>query len=128
VRRGILGDVARLILHITTESEWVGAQAAGEYRAPSLETEGFIHCSTPAQVVHVGDWFYRDVPELVLLCIDPGALTSSVLWEASTDAFAGEFPHVYGPIALGAVRAVVPWERGESGFEVPAEVHELEEL
>ncbi|MGO9876976.1 MAG: DUF952 domain-containing protein [Acidimicrobiia bacterium] len=120
--------MARLILHITTESEWAGAQAAGEYRAPSLDTEGFIHCSTPAQVVHVGDWFYRDVPELVLLCIDPGALTSAVLWEASTDAFAGEFPHVYGPIALEAVRAAVPWERGESGFEVPAKVHELEEL
>jgi uncharacterized protein (DUF952 family) len=120
--------VTRLILHITTAPEWAGAQAAGEYRAPSLDTEGFIHCSTPAQVVHVGDWFYREVPDLVLLCVDPGALTSAVLWEASTDAFAGEFPHVYGPIALEAVRAVVPWARGENGFEVPPEVHALEEL
>ncbi len=120
--------MARLILHITTAPEWAVAQAAGEYRAPSLDTEGFIHCSTPAQVVHVGDWFYREVPELVLLCVDPGALTSAVLWEASTDAFAGEFPHVYGPIALEAVRAVVPWERGEDGFDIPPEVHALEEL
>ena len=68
--------MARLILHITTAPEWEAARATGEYRAPSLESEGFIHCSTPAQVVHVGDWFYRDVPDLVLLCIDPGALTS----------------------------------------------------
>jgi uncharacterized protein (DUF952 family) len=120
--------MSRLILHITTGPEWAAAQAAGEYRAPSLETEGFIHCSTPAQVLHVGDWFYRDVPELVLLCIDPGALESAVLWEASTDAFAGEFPHVYGPIALAAVRAVVPWVRGDNGFEIPDEVHALEEL
>jgi len=120
--------MARLILHITTGSEWAAAQAAGEYRAPSLDTEGFIHCSTPAQVVHVADWFYREIPDLVLLCVDPGALESALLWEASTDAFAGEFPHVYGPIALAAVVAVVPWERGENGFEVPAEVHDLEEL
>jgi len=120
--------MARLILHITTASEWAAAQAAGEYRGPTLDTEGFIHCSTPAQVVHVGDWFYRDIPELVLLCIDPGALSSAVLWEPSTDAFAGEFPHVYGPIPLPAVRAAVPWPRGESGFEVPDLVHELEEL
>ncbi len=120
--------MARLILHITTGPEWAAAQDAGEYRAPSLETEGFIHCSTPAQVVHVGDWFYREIPDLLLLCVDPAALESPLLWEASTDAFAGEFPHVYGPIALASVVAAVPWTRGENGFEVPAEVHELEEL
>ena len=120
--------MARLILHITTASEWAAAQEAGEYRAPSLETEGFIHCSTPAQVVHVGDWFYRDVPDLVLLCVDPAGLTSELLWEASADAFAGEFPHVYGPIALAAVVSVEPWSRGENGFEIPDAVHELEEL
>jgi len=120
--------VTRLILHITTAPEWEAAAATGEYRAASLETEGFIHCSTPAQVVHVGDWFYRDVPDLVLLCVDADALTSELLWEASSDSFAGEFPHVYGPISVGAVRAVVPWARGDDGFEVPVEVSELEEL
>ena len=120
--------VSRLILHITTAPEWAAAQEAGEYRAPSLETEGFIHCSTPAQVVHVGDWFYREVPDLVLLCIEPAQLTSEVLWEGSADAFAGEFPHVYGPIVLDAVRAVVPWVRGENGFAIPDEVYRLEEL
>ncbi len=120
--------MTRLILHITTAPEWDAARAAGEYRAPSLESEGFIHCSTPVQVVHIGDWFYRDVPDLVLLCIDPGELKSELLWEPSADAFAGEFPHVYGPIPLAAVRAVVPWTRGDDGFEIPAEVRELEEF
>ena len=120
--------MTRLILHITTAPEWEAAAATGEYRAPSLESEGFIHCSTPAQVVHVGDWFYRDVPDLVLLCIDPGGLTSELLWEASSESFAGEFPHVYGPIPVGAVRAVVPWARGDDGFEIPIEVRALEEL
>jgi uncharacterized protein (DUF952 family) len=120
--------MSRLILHITTAPEWATARAAGEYRAPSLDTEGFIHCSTPSQVVHVGDWFYREIPDLVLLCIDADALTSEILWEASADAFAGEFPHVYGPIAVDAVRAAVPWARGENGFEIPDAVHELEEL
>ena len=120
--------MSRLILHITTAPEWAAAQADGEYRAPSLEAEGFIHCSTPAQVTHVGDWFYREVQDLVLLCIEPEELTSELLWESSVDAFAGEFPHVYGPIALDAVRAVIPWTRGEGGFEIPDRFHELEEL
>jgi uncharacterized protein (DUF952 family) len=116
----MLAAMTRLILHITTRPVWEAAAAAGEYRAPSLETEGFIHCSLPTQVAHVADWFYRDVPDLVLLAIDPGRLDGSPLrWEPSADAFAGDFPHVYGPIPAGAVIAAEPWSRGSDGFALP---------
>jgi uncharacterized protein (DUF952 family) len=117
--------VTRLIFHITTATEWAAARADGLYRAPSLDTEGFIHCSLPTQVNHVADWFYRDVSDLVLLCIEPGRLTSELRWEPSADAFAGEFPHVYGPIAVDAVIAAVPWGPGENGFTLPDEIHDL---
>src|SRR5690348_3957703 len=123
----MLAAMTRLILHITTSSAWEAADAAGAYSAPSLETEGFIHCSLPTQVTHVADWFYRDVPDLVLLCIDPGRLTSELRWEPSADAFAGDFPHVYGPIDPVAVVDVVPWERSDDGFELPERVrHRLD--
>jgi uncharacterized protein (DUF952 family) len=115
----------RLILHITTAREWEAAQADGKYRAPSLDTEGFIHCSSPTQVTHVADWFYRDVPQLVLLAIDPAGLTSPLQWEPSADAFAGDFPHVYGPIVTDAVVDAVPWERGNDGFELPDRLRHL---
>jgi uncharacterized protein (DUF952 family) len=115
----------RLILHITTAPEWKTARAAGEYRAPSLETEGFIHCSLPTQVTHVAQWFYRDVPDLLLLCIDPDVLTSELRWEPSADSFAGEFPHVYGPITVDAVVAALPWAPGDDGFVVPDEVYDF---
>jgi uncharacterized protein (DUF952 family) len=119
--------VTRYILHITTAPEWAAAEAAGEYRAPSLAAEGFIHCSLPTQVTHVADWFYRDTPDLVLLCIDPGLLTSELRWEPSADSFAGDFPHVYGPITTAAVIEVVPWVRGADGFVLPARVrHHLD--
>lgn len=117
--------MTRLILHITTAPEWAAAQEAGEYRAPSLDTEGFIHCSLPTQVTHVADWFYRDVEDLVLLCIEPDELTSELRWEPSADSFAGDFPHVYGPIALAAVIEVLPWKRGADGFELPDRIHHL---
>lgn len=38
------------ILHITTPDAWAEAQQQGQYRADSLASEGFIHCSTVAQV------------------------------------------------------------------------------
>jgi uncharacterized protein (DUF952 family) len=119
--------VARLILHITTEREWAAARANGSYVAPSLEAEGFIHCSLPTQVVTVANWFYRDVPDLVLLCIDPNRLTSPLRWEPSADHFAGDFPHVYGPIALEAVVDALPWSPGPEGFHLPDDVrHRLD--
>jgi uncharacterized protein (DUF952 family) len=119
--------VTRLILHITTAPEWDAARAKGEYQAASLEDEGYIHCSLPTQVTHVADWFYRDVPDLMLLCIDPNRLTSELRWEPSADAFAGDFPHVYGPIAVDAVVDVVPWERGDDGFALPDSIrHRLD--
>ena len=117
--------MTRLIFHITTATEWAAARADGLYRAPSLDTEGFIHCSLPTQVNHVADWFYRDVSDLVLLCIEPGRLTSELRWEPSADAFAGEFPHVYGPIAIEAVVLTVPWARGADGFVLPDKIHDL---
>ena len=40
-----------LLLHITERAAWARAQAEGRYTAPSLDSEGFIHASTPAQVV-----------------------------------------------------------------------------
>ena len=118
--------MTRLILHITTEGEWEAAQSAGMVRAASLDNDGFIHCSLPTQVTHVADWFYRDVPDLVLLCIDPAGLTSPLRWEPSADdAFAGDFPHVYGPISVAAVVRALRWSRGADGFALPDEVRHL---
>jgi len=92
-----------LLLHICPRADWESAQAAGEYRAASLESEGFIHCSREDQVLKTANRFYAAVSDLVLLWIDPARLDAEVRWEpADRDVF----PHVYGPIALDAVVSV----------------------
>ena len=88
------------ILHLCPRGEWVSAQAAGEYRAASLRAEGFIHCSRPGQILKVVNTFYRQVPDLVLLWLNPRKLTAELRWEA---ADGDEFPHLYGPLNLDAV-------------------------
>ena len=113
--------MTRLILHITTAPEWEKSRGRGEHRPPSLDTEGFVHCSLPTQVTHVADWFYREVPDLLLLGIDPNELTSPLRWEPSADAFAGDFPHVYGPIPVAAVAGVHDFPCCPDGtFTLPA--------
>jgi uncharacterized protein (DUF952 family) len=100
-----------LIFHITSKAEWLAAQERGEYVAPSLQSEGFIHCSTEKQVLHVANAFYRGRTDLMLLQIDEAKLNSELKWEppaglpAPGHFPADLFPHIYGPINLMAVVA-----------------------
>jgi len=90
------------ILHITTEAAWADARRDGRVVAPSLADEGFIHCSTHAQVEATANRIFRGSGDLLLLEVDPARLTAPLKWERATDV-GEEFPHVYGPIDLGAV-------------------------
>ncbi|HEX5370777.1 MAG TPA: DUF952 domain-containing protein, partial [Dehalococcoidia bacterium] len=115
------------IFHITTRAAWRGAEAAGSYTAPSLEAEGFLHCSTRAQVVDTANLFYRGQSGLVLLCIDASKLTAPLRWEAPADAAqrpdAGRFPHVYGALNLDAVTSVIAFPpRADGSFVLPSEL------
>ena len=86
------------LFHITTREAWQAAQAAGEYRPPSLASEGFIHLSTAAQWRATSHRFYREVPDLILLHVDPTKL--DIRYER---ADGDDFPHLYGPLPLAAV-------------------------
>ena len=94
------------IYHITTEQEWMTAQEAGAYSAPSLHSEGFIHCSESHQVEGVLERYYSGKSNLVKLVIDPEKLSSPLKYELSPSVNE-EFPHVYGTIDLHAVVEVV---------------------
>jgi uncharacterized protein (DUF952 family) len=123
-----------LILHITSRVEWQAAQARGDYCAPSLETEGFIHMSTSKQVLHVANAFYRGQSGLVLLVVDETRISlsevegqSRVKWEAPAGAPASgiaqddKFPHIYGTLNLDAVVQVLDFESNVNGnFQLPA--------
>ena len=119
-----------MIYHITSRPEWDEARENGEYRAPSLETEGFIHCSTSAQVLPVAENFYKGKNGLLLLVIDETLLSSDLKWEPPAGGtpppgvLVGDpFPHIYGPINLDAVIRAVDLEAGPDGhFKFPIEL------
>lgn len=111
-----------VILHIASREQWQRALRAGFYEAPSLAEEGFIHCSTPEQVLRVADALFRGERDLVLLVIDPEHVAAELVYEAPEE---GEepFPHLYGPLELEAVMRVLPFEADEAGrFSLPADV------
>jgi uncharacterized protein (DUF952 family) len=106
------------ILHITRTDQWQKAQQAGLYRSDTLDSEGFIHCSEPSQVVWVANQFYRGEPSLVLLCIDPQQVQAEIKYEGIDDG--EKFPHIYGEINLEAIVSVLPFEPSSDGsFTLP---------
>ncbi len=112
--------MSNFILHATTRSAWLAAQASGEYAADSLAGEGFIHCSTAEQILGVADRFFAGQHGLVLLVIDPERLSSELRWEPGVDLATELFPHIYGPINLEAVADVLAFEPGPDGkFHLP---------
>ena len=116
-----------MIFHITPRTAWDNAQQRGDYRAESLATEGFIHCSTISQVLPVAENFYKSQSQLVLLVIEPTLLSSPLKWEAPSGGSpppgvpkGDPFPHIYGPINLDAVVKVVDLQKNaDNKFILP---------
>jgi uncharacterized protein (DUF952 family) len=121
-----------LIYHITTRSAELQARQSGEYRAESLASDGFIHCSQVFQILGVANAFYAGQNDLVILVIDPLRLKSQTKFEApvhprqsaSAPASDNLFPHVYGPINFNAVDKVVDLPmNAHGGFDLPASLY-----
>ena len=117
-----------MIYHLTARHAWREAQQRGEYRADSLESEGFIHCSTESQILPVAEKFYKGQEGLLVLEINPVLLKSELRWEPPSGGAPppgvpeGElFPHIYGPLNLDAIVRVYDLESNPDGnYKLPS--------
>jgi len=103
----------RETFHLVPEAIWTAADPATGYEAASFTAEGFIHCTDG--VPALGETFDRhyaaDPRPFLALTLDLDAL--DVPWRY--DVPDSPYPHIYGPVARSAVRAVSRVERGEDG-------------
>jgi uncharacterized protein (DUF952 family) len=106
----------RRIYHILGRAGWERARARGAHEPLSLETEGFIHCSTAEQVAGVAEAFDAGRPDLLLLHLDVMRIAPDIRYEGEPEAF----PHIYGPLDIAAVLHVQRYTAGEDGrFAAP---------
>ena len=96
------------LFHITARDDWDAAVRDGAYRPPAFGREGFIHCSHAGQVQGVANRIFRGRHDLVLLEIDAARLICPVV-EENLEGGVELFPHIYGPLPVGAVTAVHPF-------------------
>jgi len=90
------------------------AQKVGRYEhstiTQALEDVGFIHCTTPPQVMDVVPRFI-DVEDIILLLIDVEKVQPEVKYEAAKSGRTGSFPHIYGPLNNNAVYKIIPLKK-----------------
>jgi uncharacterized protein (DUF952 family)/GNAT superfamily N-acetyltransferase len=100
-----------VLVHLIEPAQWRTALDDGAVRPPSLESVGFVHLSTPGQVHLPAARIYPGRRDLVLLVVDPARLIDPVPMEPGVPADPGGvlFPHLYGPLPVTAVTAVVPY-------------------
>lgn len=114
------------LLHLTHWDDWAVARARGDYRVPSLEQEGYIHCSVTRQILRVANTFYSGHTNLLLLVLAPELLSAPIQWEPGADKPDDLFPHIYGPINLDAVSLLLPLPQQNGQFVLSSQLSLLE--
>jgi uncharacterized protein (DUF952 family) len=95
------------VYKICPESLWRAAVRDGVFRGSEADVrDGFIHFSTAAQVEETAAKHFAGQSGLVLLRVDSEKLGSALKWEASRGG--ALFPHLYGPLDVGAVSRADP--------------------
>jgi uncharacterized protein (DUF952 family) len=90
-----------MIYHITTKSTFEEQINSEEISHPSLQLEGFIHCSFDHQIEPVLERYFQGVIDILILKIDSTKLKNELIIEASTNDEL--YPHVYGTINRDAI-------------------------
>ena len=105
--------MARLTYHLTPVDWWTAASPDEPLSAPSLDEEGFIHCTDgAAAMAATANRHYRDDPRaFVILTIDLDRAGSP--WRI--DDPAGIYPHVFGPIERASIVNVRAARRAPDG-------------
>lgn len=110
-----------LLVHLCPQAQWDASRTSGELRPESLRDTGFVHLSAQHQVHLPANRLFGGRTDLVLLYIDPAALSAPLCWEPGVpgDPESMRFPHLYGALPAAAVVDVVPYRPGPDGRFAP---------
>jgi len=103
------------IYKILPRSEWRAARQLGFFEGSAVDRQdGFIHFSTGAQAQETARRHFAGQDDLVVLEVSADDLGPALKWEPSRGG--DLFPHLYGTLAAGDVRAVRPAPLGSDGI------------
>ena len=108
-----------MLLHIISSPDLAHARKIGEIAPASLQSEGFVHCSYPDQVLTPANERYPGTQNLVLIVLAPDRIPHPLVVEDSYGSGTA-YPHVYGPIPIDAIDREVDFPcNPDGGFDLP---------
>ncbi|TAH65744.1 MAG: DUF952 domain-containing protein [Rhodopseudomonas palustris] len=109
----------RTIYKICDASAWREAERQGAFAGSADDLrDGFIHFSTAVQVSGTLSRHFAGRSGLFLIAVDADALGDALRWEPSRNDEL--FPHLYGALDIGAVRAVLELPvRPDGSHDIP---------
>lgn len=115
-------------MHILPSYAWEQAQREGVYRGDTLDAEGFIHFSTPEQVIQVANARFKGHTGLLLAVVETERVQAELKYEPPYEG--GQqvesdelFPHLYGALNFDAVIRIVEFEPQADGtFSPPSAI------
>jgi len=115
------GATDDVLVHIVEAERWAQFEDVDAYTHPSLDEQGFIHCSTVESVLPVAQHNYAGAADPRLLVVERAAVEGDLRFEEMPGGTA--YPHLYAELPTDAVAKVLPLERDEAGrFVLPEEL------
>ena len=111
-----------IIYKIAPGELWRAAVSRGVFEGAPIDlADGFIHLSAADQVRETARRYFGGLDDLVLVAVEAERLGGALKWEVSRGG--ALFPHLYAPLALDDVAAVLSLPRGADGeHQFPAEI------
>lgn len=124
LRHNSKGENHMTITHIVESEKWEKANELGYYEHESLSKEGFIHCSSPQQVLKIANSLYKGQENLLLLLIDERKVKPEIKWEDLYD-LKELYPHIYGVLNMDSVINIYEFKpRADGTFQLPLDIKE----
>jgi uncharacterized protein (DUF952 family) len=106
--------MSTLLFKVCDRTIWREAERAGVFTLAGADLrDGYIHLSAGDQVAQTAARHFAGQDDLVIVAIEAEALGTALVWEPARGG--ALFPHLYGPLPLGAVRWVKPLPLGGDG-------------
>jgi uncharacterized protein (DUF952 family) len=94
------------------------AERAGRYVGSEKDrADGFIHFSTATQLAETLRRYYAGTDDLLLIALNARALGDALKWERAPSR-GEDFPHLYAPLLLSAVKWTLPIVRDAHGTAI----------
>ncbi|KKR87344.1 hypothetical protein A2875_02820 [Candidatus Gottesmanbacteria bacterium RIFCSPHIGHO2_01_FULL_46_14] len=94
------------VFHLVRKDDWEKRKDLEYYAPPSLEREGFIHCSTVGQVLATASRRFSGVTDLLILIVNSDKVPTEIVYE-DLRGTGEKHPHIYGPLSREAIEKVI---------------------